>query len=81
MLNLYAVDTAYVSSAQGHFVNFTVGGTAESLANDSVGPEIKIYLNSHSFADGDDVNATPILLVELYDIVLLKMLTLKKALN
>jgi hypothetical protein len=67
MLNLYAVDTAYVSSAQGHFVNFTVGGTAESLANDSVGPEIKIYLNSHSFADGDDVNATPILLVELYD--------------
>ena len=67
MLNLYAVDTAFVSSAQGHFVNFTVGGTAMDFANDSVGPEIKLYLNSPSFADGDDVNATPTLMVELYD--------------
>ena len=67
MLNLYAVDSAYVSSAQGHFVNFTVGGTVDTFENDSVGPEIKVYLNSPSFVDGDGVNATPILLVELYD--------------
>ena len=67
MLNLYAVDTAFVSSAQGHFVNFTVGGTASDFVNDSVGPEIRLYLNSPSFVDGDDVNATPTLMVELYD--------------
>ena len=67
MLNLYAVDSAYVSSAQGHFVNFTVGGTADTFENDSVGPEIKAYLNSPSFVEGDGGNATPILLVELYD--------------
>lgn len=67
MLNLYAVDSAYVSSAQGHFVDFTIGGTAAGFENDSVGPEIKMYLNSPSFVDGDDVHATPILLVELYD--------------
>ena len=67
MLNLYAVDTAFVSSAQGHFVNFTVGGTAVGYDKDSVGPEIKLYLNSPSFVDGDAVNATPTLMVELYD--------------
>lgn len=67
MLNLYAVDTSFVSSAQGHFVNFTIGGTAGEFENDSVGPEIKLYLNSTSFINGDKVNATPILLVELYD--------------
>ena len=67
MLNLYAVDTAYASSAQGHFVNFTIGGTAAGFENDSIGPEIKMYLNSPSFVDGDDVHATPILMVELYD--------------
>ena len=67
MLNLYAVDSACVSSAQGRFVNFTVGGTADTFVNDSIGPEIKVYLNSPSFVDGDAVNATPVLLVELYD--------------
>ena len=67
MINLYAVDTAYVSSAQGHFANFVVGGTAADFANDSIGPEIKLYLNTPSFVDGDEVNATPCLWVELYD--------------
>ena len=67
MLNLYAVDTAFVSMAQGRFDNFTVGGTAENFENDSVGPEIKMYLNSTTFVDGDRVNSTPVLLAELYD--------------
>ena len=67
MLNLFAVDTAFASSAQGHYVNFTIGGTADDFESDSVGPEIRLYLNSPSFAEGDDVNATPTLCVELYD--------------
>ena len=67
MLNLFAVDSALVNYAQGHFKNFTIGGTAPDLGNDSVGPEIKLYLNSPSFTDGDEVNATPCLWVELYD--------------
>ena len=67
MLNLYAVDTSFVSMAQGRFDNFTVGGTAGNFENDSVGPQIKMYLNSASFVEGDRVNATPVLLVELYD--------------
>ena len=67
MLNLFAVDSTFANSAQGHFTNFTLGGTAPGFANDSVGPEIKLYLNSPSFVDGDEVNATPCLWVELYD--------------
>ncbi len=67
MLNLYAVDTSFVSSAQGHFVDFTIGGTAEGFDSDTIGPEIKLYLNSPSFVNGGEVNATPTLLVELFD--------------
>ena len=67
MLNMFAVDTAFVNSAQGHFGNFTVGGTSEDSADDGVGPEIKLYLNTPSFVDGDEVNSTPCLYAELYD--------------
>lgn len=66
-LNLFAVDSSLVRSAQGHFCDFTVGGTAAGFENDSVGPEIKLYLNSPAFKDGDEVNAAPCLYVELYD--------------
>ena len=67
MLNLFAVDEAKVRSAQGHFDEFTVGGTADSGENDGVGPEIKLYLNTPSFINGDKVNSTPCLWVELFD--------------
>ena len=67
LLNLFAVDSTFTSSAQGSFTNFTVGGTADNLLNDGVGPEIKLYLNTPSFTDGDETNATPCLWVELYD--------------
>ena len=67
MLNLFAVDTAFVNSAQGHFGNFTVGGTSQDINDDGTGPEIKLYLNTASFVDGDEVNTTPCLFAELYD--------------
>ena len=67
LLNLFAVDSTYTRSAQGSFTNFTVGGTAGNINNDGTGPEMKLYLNTPSFIDGDEVNATPCLWVELYD--------------
>ena len=66
MLNLYAVDTLGIS-AQGVYDNFIVGGTAESINNDGKGPEIRMYLNTPDFADGDEVNSTPCLFAELFD--------------
>ncbi len=66
MLNLFAVDTLG-RSAQGCYDNFTVGGTAPSTSNDAKGPQIKMYLNTPEFMDGDEVNSTPCLFVELFD--------------
>ena len=66
MLNLFAIDTLGVS-AQGYYNNFIVGGTAPSLGDDGKGPQIKMYLNTPDFIDGDEVNSTPCLFVELFD--------------
>lgn len=54
-------------SANGVYDNFTVGGTAEGLAVDSVGPEMSLYLNTPTFQYGACVNATPMLVAELSD--------------
>ena len=67
LLNLFAVDSAKVRSAQGHFNDFVVGGTSSDMNNDGTGPEIKLYLNTPSFINGDKVNSTPCLWVELFD--------------
>lgn len=54
-------------TANGVFKNFVVGGTADDLAADSVGPDIRLYLNTPSFQYGASVNATPLLVAELSD--------------
>lgn len=66
MMNFFAIDTHGVS-AQGYYDNFNVGGTASTLSDDNRGPEIKMYLNSPDFVNGDEVNATPCLFAELSD--------------
>lgn len=67
MLSLFAVDSSFCRSAHGRYDGFTVGGTASGVTNDGKGPEIKLYLNTSSFVDGDEVNASPCLWAELYD--------------
>ena len=54
-------------NANGAYDNFTVGGTAQGLVRDSVGPQIKLYLNTPTFQYGASVNATPMLVAELSD--------------
>ena len=65
----YAVttDEGEKSEAVGHFEEFIVGGTGQSLLVDTVGPEMYIYLNSKSFKDGDVTYATPRFFADLYD--------------
>ena len=67
MLNMFAVSSDKVRSAQGHYNDFVVGGTSSEMNNDGIGPEIKLYLNTPSFINGDKVNSTPCLWVELFD--------------
>ena len=54
-------------NANGVYDNFTVGGTADGMAVDSIGPEIRLYLNTPTFQYGASVNATPMLVAELFD--------------
>ena len=67
LINLYAVSERYDREAKGAFEGFLLGGTADELANDSLGPQVKLYLNSPDFITGDCVNETPRLFVSLED--------------
>ncbi len=44
-----------------------VGGTATTFANDTQGPTIRIFFDSHSFRSGDVVGDNPQLIVDLAD--------------
>ena len=54
-------------NANGSYDSFLVGGTADGLAADSTGPDIRLYLNTPSFQYGASVNSTPMLVAELSD--------------
>lgn len=53
--------------ANGYFENFLVGGTVEGLENDSLGPEISMYLNKPDFQYGGKVNNTPLFVAYFSD--------------
>ena len=67
MLNLYAHDENG-NESQGYFNDFLVGGTADDVMTDTIGPRITaLYLNNDRFQAGDVVNATPYLIASLED--------------
>ncbi len=66
LINLYAVSNDKSLLAQGSYEQFIVGGS-EDIKNDSIGPSIYCYLNSPSFVDGGDVNATPYFVANITD--------------
>lgn len=66
LINLYAINNAKDVRAHGSTENFKVGGS-EDARNDSIGPSIYCYLNSPSFVDGGNVNATPFFVAEVKD--------------
>lgn len=67
-ISLYAADKASGNEAQGAFLNFKVGGTAQEAEKDTVGPEIRqLYLNDSTFTEGGQVNTTPYFVARLWD--------------
>ena len=65
-INFYALaDTG--DEAQGSYNSFCLNGTLDNLQNDSIGPQIALFLNSTDFRSGDRVNETPLLMVALHD--------------
>lgn len=67
LLNLFALSGNRQSSASGNFTSFAIGGTASGFDRDSIGPTIGMYLNTPSFQYGANVNASPLLVVNLHD--------------
>ena len=64
----YAVtaDSLETAEAVGHFEQFIIGGTGSTVAIDTIGPEMEIYLNSPAFRNGDKTYATPRFFAYLY---------------
>lgn len=60
-------DETETVEAVGHFEDFTIGGTGSFLIQDTVGPEMHIYLNTPAFKDGDKTYETPRFFADLYD--------------
>ncbi len=71
----YSVDfgrIAYYASSglddgHGYDMNFLIGGSANNVVLNTIGPEIKIYMNDSTFVDGGTTHADPILLAILQD--------------
>ena len=66
LVNLFAINSSKDQPVQGYSDQFLVGGS-EEMENDSIGPSIYCYLNSPSFVDGGNVNATPYFVAQIAD--------------
>ncbi len=60
-------DNGNLEEAIGHFEQFIIGGTGNILSADTIGPQMRIYLNTTAFLDGDKTYPTPRFYAELYD--------------
>lgn len=66
LITLFAYTPDGNISAHGESAAFTLGGS-EEVYNDSIGPSLYCYLNSTTFQNGGNVNATPLFVAELSD--------------
>ncbi|MFT5183134.1 MAG: hypothetical protein ACI84C_000258 [Flavobacteriales bacterium] len=71
----YNVDVARVSyyavagnrDAHGHFEAFKIGGAVDGAELNTVGPEIKLFLNDSTFVFGGLTDESPILFAKVFD--------------
>lgn len=66
LMTLYAINNEKTATLHGESDGFTLNGN-HIVQNDSIGPSIYCYLNAKTFTNGDQVNATPYFMAELYD--------------
>ena len=66
LMTLYAINNEKTITLHGENDDFVLNGS-QVAQNDSVGPSVYCYLNAKTFTNGDQVNATPYFMAELYD--------------
>jgi hypothetical protein len=64
-INFYGNDLS--TDANGYFDDVIIGGFSDSIANDTQGPEIKIYMNDDNFVFGGTTDENPRILVYVND--------------
>lgn len=65
---LYAYDESTQAEAAGSNEQFYIYGYDETVESDDEGPEIRSFaLNTEAFADGDNVNESPLVLASIFD--------------
>ena len=65
-LSFYA--TNEVLDKAGYNTDVIVGGINENAPEDTLGPEIQLFMNDESFLDGANTNASPNLIAKLFDL-------------
>ena len=63
----YANDPDNHAEAVGHEERFIIGGSSIVTWQDTIGPDIRLYLNNSEFTDGGDTHEHPHFYAELYD--------------
>ncbi|TXD48910.1 type IX secretion system sortase PorU [Polaribacter sp. IC073] len=67
-VSFYAVENNTFQEKSGYNIDILVGGIDENAPEDTVGPEVKLFMNDESFIDGANTNASPNLIVVLSDV-------------
>ncbi len=65
-ISYYSYNNNYDISC-GYFDQFIIGGTSKNIINDSIGPEISLYLNNENFINGGLTDENPIIFAKLTD--------------
>jgi hypothetical protein len=57
-----------IEDGNGYHDSFYIGGTADSIVADNVGPELELFMNDENFVFGGMTDENPILLANIYDL-------------
>ena len=63
----YAYDTETKEEGVGHYEDFMIGGTSTVSIQDTIGPDLRVYLNTPEFQDGGTTYEFPHFFADIYD--------------
>ena len=66
-ITMYAYDQEMGDEAMGYTHDVVVGGSSSAAFNDTIGPDMSIYLNTPNFVNGSEVGPSPVFFASLFD--------------